>query len=81
MLLLAQNVSSVPYFTNTNTLSGAVSNLYVQLGVSTIQSAIDVVPTGESIQVSTVGGAENLICAGQNYLICGSSACPFGQTT
>ena len=74
-------ISSVQYFTNTNKLSGAVRNWNVQLGVSSIQSAIDVVPTGGSIQVSTGGGAENLICAGKNYVISGSSACPFGQTT
>ena len=55
--------------------------MYVQLGVSTIQSAINVVPTGGSIEVSTGGSSENLVCTGQNYVICGSSCPPFAQTT
>ena len=58
-----------------NTLSGAVRNLYVQLGVSTIQSAINVVPTGGCIQLSTGGSTENLICAGQNLMCAENLIC------
>ena len=80
-----QNVGSVPYFTSTNTLSGASRNLFVQLGVSTIQSAIDAFTfggaVGGSVEVSSGSSTENVICSKQNYTIVGAICPPFTQTT
>ena len=80
-----QNAGSVPYFTSTNTLSGASRNLFVQLGVSTIQSGIDAITlggaTGGSVQVSSGGSTENVICVKQNYTLVGAICPPFTQTT
>lgn len=73
--------SSVPYINPTGGISGANKNLFVMLGVNTIQSAITVVPTGGSIQVSSGGSTENVVCTGQNYTISGTSCPEFAQTT
>jgi hypothetical protein len=77
--------NAVPYFTSTGTLSGATKNLFVQLGDSTIQSAIDAITlggaVGGSVTVSSGASAENIICARQNYTLCGAICPPFTQTT
>ena len=76
---------SVPYFTSTNTLSGAPRNLFVQLGVSTIQNGIDAITTGGavggSVEVSSGSSTENIICSRQNYTLVGAICPPFTQTT
>ena len=76
---------SVPYFTATNRLSGASKNQFVELGNSTIQSAIDAVTlggaTGGAVQVSSGGSTENVICPRQNYTLVGTICPPFTQTT
>ena len=81
----AITAGSVPYFTATNTLSGASRNLFVQLGVSTIQSGIDAITfggaTGGSVEVSSGGSTENVICVKQNYTLVGAICPPFTQTT
>jgi hypothetical protein len=67
------------------TLSGAAKNLFVELGNSTIQFAIDAVTaggaTGGAVQVSSGGSAENIICPRQNYTLVGTICPPFTQTT
>jgi hypothetical protein len=76
---------SVPYFTATNTLGGATKNFFVQLGNSTIQSAIDAATlggaTGGAVLVSSGGSTENVICPRQNYTLVGTICPPFTQTT
>ena len=77
--------SSVPYFTATNTRSGSTRNLFVELGVNTIQSGIDAITlggaVGKSVTVSSGSSTENIICVRQNYTLCGAICPPFTQTT
>ena len=76
---------SVPYFTSTNTLSGSTRNLFIELGVSTIQSGIDAITVGGavggSVTVSSGASTENIICSRQNYTLVGAINPPFTQTT
>ena len=76
---------SVPYFTSTNTLSGSTRNLFIELGVSTIQSGIDTITfggaVGGSVTVSSGASTENVICSRQNYTLTGAFCPPFTQTT
>ena len=76
---------SVPYFTSTNRLSGATKNLFVHLGNSTIQNAIDTITeggaAGGSVQVSSGDSTENIICVKQNYTLTGALCPSFTQTT
>ena len=63
--------SSVPYINNLGKVSSAITNLYVQSGVNTIQSAIDAVAGGQaySIQVSAGSFTENLVLSKLNYIV------------
>ena len=76
---------SVPYFTSNNRLSGATKNQFVQLGNSTIQSAIDIITVGGtvggSVQVSSGASTENIICVQQNFTLVGAICPNFTQTT
>ena len=77
-------LSSVPYFTANNTLSGSTRNLFVELGTTTIQSCIDDITAGATsgaVQVSSGGSKENVICSKQNYTITGALCPSFTQTT
>ena len=60
-------------------LSSNVSNLYVQKGVLTIQSAIDAIISGQaySIQISAGGFTENITLTKQNYTLTGTASSLF----
>jgi len=73
--------SSVSYINNIGKVSSNVSNLYVQLGENTIQSAIAAIGVGYNIQCSSGGSTENIILNKQNYTLCGANCPPFSQTT
>jgi hypothetical protein len=73
--------SSVPYINSVGQVSSNISNLYVQLGQNTIQSAITAIGVGYNIQCSSGGSTENIILNKQNYTLCGANCPPFGQTT
>jgi hypothetical protein len=73
--------SSVSYINNLGKVSSNVSNLYVQLGENTIQSAVTAIGVGYNIQCSSGGSTENIILNKQNYTLCGANCPPFGQTT
>ena len=73
--------SSVSYINNIGKVSSNVSNLYVQLGENTIQSAITAIGVGYNIQCSSGGSTENIILNKQNYTLCGANCPPFAQTT
>ena len=75
--------SAAPYVNATGGLSSNVSNLYVQKGVNTIQSAIDVIISGQaySIQISAGGFTENITLTKQNYTLSGAAAPLFSQVT
>lgn len=73
--------SSVSYINNLGKVSSNVSNLYVQLGENTIQSAITAIGVGYNIQCSSGASTENIILNKQNYTLCGANCPPFGQTT
>jgi hypothetical protein len=66
-------------------LSGASRNLFVQLGESTIQSGIDAITAGGavggSVEVSSGGSTEDVICVRQNYTLVGAICPPLTQTT
>jgi hypothetical protein len=79
--IATQIVSSVPFINNLGKVSSNVSNLYVQLGENTIQSAITAIGVGYNIQCSSGGSTENIILNKQNYTLCGANCPPFGQTT
>jgi hypothetical protein len=73
--------SSVSYINNLGKVSSNVSNLYVQLGENTIQSAITVIGVGYNIQCSSGASTENIILNKQNYTLCGAPCVPFGAST
>ena len=77
------NNSSVPYINTTGAVASSNSNLYVQAGVNTIQSALDAIISGNarSIQLSSGSFIENITLSKQNYLLVGASCPLFGQTT
>ena len=75
--------SAVSYINTIGKVSSAITNLYVQSGVNTIQSAIDAVVGGQaySIQVSAGSFTENLVLSKLNYIVAGVSAPLFAPTT
>ena len=77
------NNSSVPYINTTGALASSNSNLYVQAGVNTVQSALDAIISGNarSIQLSSGSFVENITLSKQNYILAGASCPLFGQTT
>jgi len=75
--------SSVPYINAIGKVSSAVTNLYVQRGINTIQSAVDAVISGQSysIQLSSGGFAESIVCSKENYILSGVSCPLFAPST
>ena len=75
--------SAVPYINATGAVSSSVTNLYVQKGVNTIQSAIDSISSGVaySIQLSAGGFTENITLTKQNYMLSGAKAPLFAPST
>ena len=69
--------SSIPYIDSSGALSSAGTNLYVQGGVNTIQSALDSIQSGlgYSIQTSASSFSESLTLSKQNIILSGVS-CP-----
>ena len=62
--------SSIPYINSSGALSSAGTNLYVQGGVNTIQSALDSIQSGVgySIQLSASSFTESLTLSKQNIM-------------
>jgi hypothetical protein len=77
------NNSSVPYINTTGAVSSNATNLYVQAGVNTIQSALDAVVSGNaySIQLSASSFIENITLSKQNYMLSGASCPLFAPST
>ena len=75
--------SSVPFINASGALSSNISNLYVQIGVNTIQSAINAIVSAQaySIQLSTGTFLENIVLTKENYILAGSSCPLFAPTT
>lgn len=75
--------SAVPYINTIGKVSSAITNLYVQSGVNTIQSAIDAVVGGQaySIQVSAGAFTENLVLSKLNYIVAGVRTSLFAPST
>ena len=77
------NNSSVPYINTTGAVASSNSNLYVQAGVNTVQSALDAIISGQarSIQLSSGSFVENITLSKQNYILAGASCPLFAPTT
>ena len=67
--------SAIAYINSSGQLSSSASNLYVQKGVNTIQSALDAVVdnTYSSIQLSSGKFIENVVLGKSNYTLSGLS--------
>jgi hypothetical protein len=74
--------SSIPYINTSGAISSAGTNLYVQGGVNTIQSALDSIQSGVgySIQLSASSFSESLTLSKQNIILSGVS-CPMYTPT
>ena len=73
--------SSVAFINASGSLSSNVSNLYVQNGVNTIQSAFDAISSGlgYSIQISSGSFTENLVLGGKQHIIISGVSCPINS--
>ena len=70
--------SAVAFINPSGSLSSNISNLYVQNGVNTIQSAFDAIASGlgYSIQISSGSFTENLVLGGKQHIIISGVSCP-----